>query len=195
MNAYQKIRVAIGKAIDSGVHYNFGTTADSIGKKLGLSERMIQYTHIELRNSVFEPEFKKIPYSERVLFLPHCARNSEKCKAISDDEGFHCAHCGACEIDKAEQFAQNLGYKKVFIVPGGSMVKKILLQYEPKASVGVCCFDEALLAFELLKNTKIVPQVALLLRDGCKDTMINMPLLEEKLSLIDETLLPKTKKK
>jgi uncharacterized protein len=195
MNAYQKIRVAIGKAIDSGVHYNFGTTADSIGKKLGLSERMIQYTHIELRNSVFEPEFKKIPYDERVLFLPHCARNSKSCIATSDDEGYHCAHCGACEISHVEKFALNLGYKKVFIVPGGSMVKKILTLYKPKASVGVCCFDEALLAFDLLKNTKIIPQVALLLRDGCKDTMINVPLLEEKLALINETILPKTKKK
>jgi uncharacterized protein len=195
MGTYENIRSAIGKVIDTGVHYNAGKTADTIGKKLGLSERLIQYTHVELRNSVFENEFKKTPYNERVLFLPHCARNSEKCIATQDEEGFHCGHCGGCEIDAAEKFANDLGYKKVFMVPGGSMVKKILSKYEPKASVGVCCFDEALMAFDLLKHTQIAPQVALLLRDGCKDTMINIPLLEEKLSLIDETLLPKNKKK
>jgi len=195
MNAYEKIRVAIGKTIDTGMHYNAGKTADTIGKKLGLSERMIQYTHIELRNSVFEPEFKKIPYNQRVLFLPHCARNSTNCKATQDDTGFHCAHCGSCEIGYAEKFALDLGYKKVFVVPGGSMIKKLLKEHDPKASVGVCCFDEALLAFDLLKHTQIIPQVALLLRDGCANTMINIPLLEEKLSLIDESLKGKVTKR
>jgi hypothetical protein len=91
--------------------------------------------------------------------------------------------------------AEKLGYKKVFIVPGGSMVKKLLVKYRPKASVGVCCFDEAQLAFDMLKRTSIIPQVVLLLRDGCKDTMINIPLLEEKLNLINPKLIKKNKTK
>ena len=194
MGTYENIRSAIGKVIDTGMHYNAAKTADTIGKKLGLSERMIQYTHIELRNSVFENEFKQIPFKDRVLFLPHCARNTANCKATHDEEGYHCAHCGSCEIGYAEKFALDLGYKKVFVVPGGSMVKKLLKEYNPKASVGVCCFDEALMAFDLLKFTNIIPQVALLLRDGCKDTMINIPLLEEKLSLIDDSLKGQVKK-
>ncbi|MDD4251295.1 MAG: DUF116 domain-containing protein [Candidatus ainarchaeum sp.] len=189
MNTYEKIRVAIGKVVDTGAHFNAAKATETIAKKLGLSESMIQYTHIELRNFVYEPELKKIPFNERVLFLPHCARNSKKCKATSNGEGFECKHCGACDIDKAKKFADKLGYKKVFIVPGGSMIKKLLLKYNPKAAIGVCCFDEALLSFEMLKKTNIIPQVALLLRAGCKDTMINIPLLEEKLSLIDENLI------
>ncbi|MDD4467861.1 MAG: DUF116 domain-containing protein, partial [Candidatus ainarchaeum sp.] len=74
----------------------------------------------------------------------------------------------------------------IYIVPGGSMVKKMLEKYKPKAAIGVCCFHEAILAFELTKQVNIIPQTVLLLKDGCKDTQINLPLLEEKLSLIDK---------
>jgi uncharacterized protein len=195
MNTYEKIRTAVGKVVDSGAHLNVAKTSENIAKKLGLSESMVQYTHIELRNAVYEPEFKKVPYNERVLFLPHCSRNMKVCKAESNGEGIICKHCGGCDIDEAKKMAENLGYKKVFVVPGGSMVKKLLVTYEPKASVGVCCFEEAQLAFDMLKGTGIVPQVAMLLRDGCKDTMINLPLLEQKLTLIDSELLEKPKNK
>jgi uncharacterized protein len=186
MNTYQKIRGTIGKVVDTSAHLNVAKTTENIAKKLGLSESMIQYTHVELRNTVYEPEFKKIPFKDRILFLPHCARKTNVCKATSNGEGFECKHCGACNIDEAKRIAEKLGYKKVFVIPGGSMVKKILQKHKPKASVGVCCFDEALLAFDMLKGTQIIPQVVLLLRDGCKDTMINLPLLEEKLSLIEK---------
>lgn len=185
MNTYEKVRSAIGKVIDSGAHLNAAKATENIAKKLGLSESMVQYTHVELRNAIYEPSFKKIPYNERVLFLPHCARNSEKCKATYNEEGLECKQCGACNICDAEKIAKKLGYQKVFIVPGGSMVKKLLKKYEPKAAVGVCCFNEALLSFEMLKEIQIIPQVVLLLKDGCKDTIINLPLLEEKLSLIE----------
>jgi uncharacterized protein len=184
MGTYENIRSAIGKVVDTGAHLNVAKTAETIGKKLGLSENMIQYTHIELRNTVYKPEYKKIPYKDRILFLPHCSRNSKECKATLNEEGYHCKHCGKCDIGKIEKLALNLGYKKVLIVPGGTMVKKMLEKYKPKASIGVCCFNEAILAFDMLKGTPIIPQVVLLLRDGCKDTVINVPLLEEKLKQI-----------
>jgi len=191
---YAKIRYSVGKVVDAGVHINAASTAEVIGKKLGLSESLIQYTHIELRNSVFEPVFKKIPFSERALFLPHCSRKVKVCKALQDEEGFHCKNCGACNIDEAIKIARDLGYGKIFIVPGGSMMKKLILKYKPRAVVGVSCFHEALLGFEETKQSSVIPQAVLLLNDGCKDTTINIPLVKEKLSLIDETKLPQKSK-
>ncbi len=188
---YQIIKNAVGKTVDAGAHFNAAGAAESIGKSLGLSEALIQFAHVELRNAVFEPEFRKVPFSERALFLPHCSRNSKTCIAISDDEGLHCQHCGGCDVSKAVKIAENLGYTQIFMVPGGSMVKKMLDKYKPKAAIGVSCFHEAIMAFELTKQVKIIPQAVLLLKDGCKDTMLNLPLLEEKLSLIDESLIKK----
>ena len=190
MDAYQKIRLAIGKVADTGAHLNAAKVSEAIGKKLGLSDSMIQYAHVELRNTVYEPEFKKIPYNERALFLPHCPRHKD-CAAINNGEGYECKKCQKCDLCKAIKLAENLGYMKVFIVPGGSMVKKLIDKYNPKAAVGVCCFHEATISFDILKDTKIVPQIILLLKDGCKDTLLNMTLIEEKLKLIDNNLLPK----
>lgn len=182
---YQKIRYAVGKVADAGAHLNAANAAETIGKKLGLSDSLIQYTHIELRNSVYEPAFKKIPYKERALFLPHCSRKTKICKAVQDDEGYHCKNCGACGIDEAVKLARGLGYGWIFIVPGGSMMKKIIQKYKPKAVVGVSCFHEAILGFEGMKQSMVIPQAVLLLSDGCKNTEINIHLLKEKLSAID----------
>jgi hypothetical protein len=192
MASFEEIKLAIAKAIDAGAHLNAASAADSIGKSLGLSNSMIQFTHIELRNAVYETEFKKIHFKDRALFLPHCSRKTEYCKAEHDEEGLHCKHCGACDLDKTIILAEKIGYDKIFIVPGGSMVKKILEKYRPKAAIGVSCFSEAILAFEAAKYAKIIPQAVLLLKDGCKDTIINLPLLEEKLLLLNENLKEKT---
>jgi hypothetical protein len=191
-----KIKSAVAKAVklvDAGAHLNAATAAEAIGKSLGLSDSMVQYTHIEIRNAVYENDFKKIPIKERALFLPHCTRRTSTCAAVQDETGYHCKRCGACDIDKAIKLAQNLGYEKIFIVPGGSMVKKILDKYNPKAAIGVSCFHEAVMAFEAANSSNVVPQAVLLLKDGCKDTIINLPLLEEKLSLLDKPLRKKRK--
>jgi hypothetical protein len=181
---YNKIRIAVGKAADAGAHLNAASAAEAIGKSLGLSDSLIQFAHIELRNAVFEPEFRKIPIEERLLFLPHCSRNAKECKAIFDDEGYHCKQCGACNIGEAIKIAKKIGYKKIFVVPGGSLVKKVVLKEKPRAAIGVSCFNEAVMSFDLAKQAGIIPQAVLLLKDGCKDTLINLPLLEEKLKLI-----------
>jgi uncharacterized protein len=183
MDLYQKVRGAVGRAVDSGTHLNVAKATENIARKFGLGDRMVQFTHIELRNAVYEPDYRKTKYKERILFLPHCSRNSKECKAEYNEEGLVCKKCMKCDLGKAIEIAEKLGYKKTFIVPGGSMIKKLLEKYKPKASVGVCCFDEALLAFDMLKGTKVIPQVVLLLKDGCKDTVIDLPLLEEKLKM------------
>jgi hypothetical protein len=183
MDGIQNIRNAIAKAVDAGVHFNAADLTESIAKTLGLNQTMINFTHVEIRNTVFEPEFKKIAVSNRIIFLPHCARNSKNCKATQTDDGYVCKHCGACNINEAIKIAKKHGYQKIFIVPGGSMLKKIIEKEKPKAAIGVSCFNEALMGIEAAKQLGVIPQAVLLLRDGCKDTMINLPLFEEKISL------------
>ena len=191
---YQKIRTAVGRVADASAHLNAANAAERIGKSLGLSDSLIQYTHVELRNSVFEPEFRRVPINQRMLFLPHCARNAKSCKAVMDEEGYKCKECGGCNIGEAIGIAKKLGYGQIFVVPGGSLVKKLIEKYKPKAAIGVCCFNEALMSFEIVKNLSVIPQIVLLLKDGCKDTKINLSLLEEKLNLVEKPAKEKKKK-
>ena len=189
-----KIKEQIGKLVDKTTHLNVAETTEAIAKKLGLSERLVNYTHIELRNKLNEYGYRRVPLNERFLFLPHCLRNSKECKADYTAEGLQCKRCGKCQITELIAMAEDVGFNKVFICPGGSMVKKIVMKYKPMAVLGVSCFDEANLAFDSMQGTPISPQATLLLCDGCKDTKANLTEVREKMILGNENLLLEKKK-
>ena len=185
-NIKEKIRDAVASAIDSGAHINFAAASETIAKKLGLSERWIEYTHVEFRNKLNESAYKKTPYKNRILFLPHCLRNSKECKAPYNDEGLQCTECGKCKIDPLVKEAKKLKYGGVFVVPGESMVLKLIEKYRPKAVLGVACYKETMLAFDSLNGTGVTPQAVLLTRAGCINTDVNIDEVIEKMRLIKE---------
>lgn len=181
----EKIKEAVARAVDSGAHINIAKATNAIAKKLGLNQRWIEYTHIEFRNKMHELAYKKTPYSERLLFLPHCLRNLKECSAQYNEEGLQCTECGKCKISIIKSEAKKLGYAGIFVCPGGSMVIELIKKYKPKAVLGVCCYKEAILAFDSLKETKIAPQAVLLTRAGCIDTDVNVDEVLEKMKLIE----------
>jgi hypothetical protein len=184
-----KIKEHIARLVDKTTHLNVAETTEAIAKKFGLSERLVNYTHIELRNKLNEYGYKRVPFKERVLFLPQCLRHSSACKAKYDGNGLACARCGNCQISELIALAENMGYGHVFVCPGGSMVHKLVKKHKPKAVLGVCCYDEANMAFDKLQGTGIAPQASLLLFDGCKDTKANIAEVKEKMSMINASPL------
>ncbi len=189
-----KIKTAVARLVDSGAHVSVASSSQFIGKKLGLSERWIQYTHIEIRNKLSELKYKKTPFKERVLFLPHCMRNQKKCKAEYNEDGLQCTECGECKLGTLVKMARERGYRATYIVPGGSMVKAKIAMDKPKAVLGVACFEEVQMAFDALKGTGIGVQAVLLARAGCVNTDVNIEEVREKMDLIDESLKGKKKR-
>ena len=180
-----KIRESICELIDVGGRQNVNKLTKTIAKKLGLRDRLINYTDIEIRNYLRESKFKRVPIRKRMLFLPHCLRNIKECKGHYNDEGFECARCGACQMKSILEMAEGKGYKKIFIVPGGSMVKKLVEKYRPEAVIGLACYHEITMAMDALQGYHLPGMGVLLLRDGCKDTLVNMAEVEEKLDLVE----------
>ena len=189
-----KIREAVAETVDRATHLDVAGATQAIAQKFGLNKRLVNYTHVELRNKLNEYSFKATPYNRRILFLPHCLRNSKGCKAEYSDEGLQCKRCGKCDIDRLIGIAEELGYAKVFVAPGGSMITKLVKKYKPEATMGVCCYHEANLAFDNFRGTKIHTQACLLLNDGCKDTKANIAEAREKMELIDKRLLERNSK-
>ena len=187
-NTAAKIRNAVGQLFDRGTHMSVASSTQFIAKKLGLREKWIEYTHVEIRNKANEVTYMKTPYSERVLFLPHCMRSMQKCKAAYDENGLHCRECGACKLGTLVKMARDRGYSAVFICPGGSMVKKKVKESKPKAILGVACFDEAQMAFNALRGTRIGVQAVLLSKAGCANTDVDIEEVREKMDLIDKNL-------
>ncbi|MBN2066999.1 MAG: DUF116 domain-containing protein [Candidatus Diapherotrites archaeon] len=187
-----KIKRAVADTIDRTAHLDVAKATQAIAKKFGLRERLVNYTHVEFRNKLNEYGYKSTPYNERILFLPHCMRNSKKCRAKQGEQGLECVRCGKCDLCELIKMSEDLGYKAAYITPGGSMVQKIVREQKPKAVMGICCYEEANIAFDKLTGTGIHAQASLLLYDGCKDTKANIADAREKMELIDRHLLQKT---
>jgi hypothetical protein len=122
------------------------------------------------------------------LFLPHCLKNSTECRARMTEDGLQCLKCGKCDIATIVEYAKN-NYFKVFIVPGGSMVKRIIEKYSIDLSkdiiVGVACENEISVFHKDLfkrKPDKKRHKAIGLIKTGCVDTKAD---LNEIFSVID----------
>lgn len=114
--------------------------------------------------------FDNIPNKNIAIFLPHCLRHKD-CPAENKGEGYDCVDCGRCGIGKFAKDAKAAGYK-IFIVPGASMVKKIIKKNDFKVVIGVACKVELKQAEEMLKNTRIITASVPLKKDGCVNTEV-----------------------
>ena len=156
-----------------GVDLSTRNTVKSALSYIGENISCVEEIYIELMNELNRNGFKKTRYDERALFLPQCLRNDEKCKATMSEVGYICKKCGSCPIPFLEKEAESLGYK-VYIVPGGSMVWNILDKNNFKGVVGVACKFELCEALEKLNMTPVWAHGILLLKDGCRNTAVDV---------------------
>ena len=118
--------------------------------------------------------FIAVPFDERIILVPQCMRNVEKCKAKELGAYYICAECGACKIGSISKKSKELGYKGLFILKGGRIAEKLIAELKPKAVVGVACFYEGSEGMELCEKHNITVQFVPLTKDGCVDTDVNL---------------------
>ena len=155
---------------------NFGTRAavKSVLSKLNADVDRADEVYVKIQNRLNKADFIKVPKKDRVLFLPHCLRNSEKCPAPFGPEGYDCVFCNRCDVAPIIKEAKRLGYTSYFIVPGGSMVFKIMRKARPKAVLGVACYFDLGEALEKISRTGIPALGVPLEREGCRDTKVSV---------------------
>ncbi len=160
----------IQKLVGLGVDLSTKKAMKSALKMLGIKPENVDKLYIELKNSIHRDDFLKTEPKNRILFLPQCLRG-RNCRAKLGKKGYECMMCGGCKIYKIKKELEPLGYR-IFIVPGGSMVSKIIKKEKPGAAVGVACMKELLLSCE--EEFKIPIQGVELLRDGCINTDVDI---------------------
>ncbi|MBW6451393.1 MAG: DUF116 domain-containing protein [DPANN group archaeon] len=157
---------------------------------LKLDSSLIDKSFIEASNIVMLDKFKSAGVP-RAIFIPHCMRNTD-CKAsFVLKEGYICTACGKCDIAKLKK-AVEINHFKLYIVPGGSMVKDILTKARPKALIAVGCNVELILGLRLVMG-KVPTQVVPLLKAGCSNTAVNIDKVIEKINLCGINYKPKKK--
>lgn len=155
---------------------------EQVATKMGVNEDELLRLYVESKNRSLIESFASIPYNERVLLLPQCLR-AKDCPAEIGNFGYECKDCGRCSIKTIRQMCKKLGYKGVFIMPGGSLAQKIIRELNPKASLGVACSKELVLGSYLCEKMGVIGQGVELLKDGCINTLVDLKILNDALQL------------
>jgi len=137
--------------------------------ELGLPERHLGWVMVAVASAFWCEQVKSIPFERRLLLLPHCLRDSEKCRAEYDERGLHCLDCGACRLSELRATAREKGYQ-VLIAEGSPAVVDIILRGRADAILGAACLDSLEKAFEKILLSGIPCMAVPLLHNTCRDT-------------------------
>jgi hypothetical protein len=167
------MKALVQKLISTGADLSTKKAIKNTLNYLGIKPENIDKLYIELKNSLYRETFSRIPAEQKFVFLPQCLRKSSTCKAVLKEDGWVCMKCrshNSCKVFKIKERAEAKGYK-VFVVPGGSLVFKIVKKFKPKAALGVACVKEISM---VLEEAKIPSQAIPLTKDGCVNTDVNI---------------------
>src|SRR5205814_9406799 len=143
-------------------------------------------------NEFWREQVAAVPFSRRLLLLPHCLKNAEGCPADYDEFGLDCRKCGACSVADFKGRAEELGYK-VLVSEGTPIVLKIIVSGHVDAIVGVACLNVLEKAFDQVLLAGIPCVATPLLSSNCKNTSVDNDWVFESIDL--HTPPPETKTK
>ncbi|MDR0956663.1 MAG: DUF116 domain-containing protein [Endomicrobium sp.] len=154
-------------------------------KLLRESKKKSYEVFIHKQNKLYAKKFANTPFCKRLVFVPHCMRNTSVCTATEKDGCYICVKCDSCKISYINKLVKKLNYKALYIVKGGRIVEKIIKEQKPKAILGLACFFEGYQAFKMLEEKKIIMQFVPLTKDGCSFTDIDLTKVENVLNYIE----------
>jgi hypothetical protein len=155
---------------------------EQLAAKMGVDEKELFQLYVKVKNTASRQSFAATPYSERILLLPQCLR-SRDCQAGLGEYGYECQGCGRCDIKRIIAQAKKLGYRHVYIMPCGSIARKIFAKEKPKACLGVACLKELMLGSFVCEKLGVIGQGIALLRDGCVNTCVDWKAVSSALHL------------
>ncbi|MCM1985850.1 DUF116 domain-containing protein [Methanococcoides seepicolus] len=159
--------------------YLFYSPAKWMCGVFSIRDTLVDEILIEIRNAVMLDEFVRAT-GTRAIFLPQCMRHAN-CRARCDPIlGYECKKCGLCDIGSICEAADERGFR-VYVIPGGSFVKKIMKAHKPGSCIGVACYNEL---SESMEEISFMPvQGVCLLKDGCFNTKVDVLEVIEKMEL------------
>ncbi len=165
----------ISRLVSAGADLSSKNAIKAALRFIGEDERLADYIYILVKNRAYRKDWESLPVENRVIFLPQCLRNSKNCQAELTEKGYVCKRCGSCSIAEIAETAEKLGYRHIYIVPGGSMIYRILKGIDGNfACLGVACIPELCEASERLTIKNIPHQCVPLRKTGCVDTEVDL---------------------
>ncbi len=117
---------------------------------------------------------------KRMVFLPQCIR-AQGCKAPLGENGFECRQCNSkCQVFIVKKMVDKS--VPVYVMPGGTIVFKVISREKPDAVFGIACFHELELAYQVCEKAGVPAVSVPLLRDGCVNTLVDIEETSKALS-------------
>lgn len=145
------------------------THARAILDELGEPGEYAGWTMVMLGSEFWREQVAAVPCERRLLLLPHCLRDAEKCPATYGPLGLLCQDCGVCRLTDLRAEAQRKGYR-VMIAEGSPVVMQIILTGQVDAILGVACLDVLERALDKILLAGIPCMAVPLLASECKDS-------------------------
>ena len=147
------------------------------------------YAIILMNNALWATVFSAFPRDQRLLLMPFCLRNHDRCTAPRDDMGLLCQNCGKCRIPEFTAAAEALGIP-VLVSESSSSVSEWVEAGNIQAVIGVSCLESMEKTFPAMFRNGIPGIGVPLLAGGCKDTVPDADLLREALAFPETEPLP-----
>ncbi|NIP84490.1 MAG: DUF116 domain-containing protein [Planctomycetales bacterium] len=145
-------------------------------------EGYLGWTMVHLSSAFWQEQVAAVPYSRRLLLLPHCLKHAEGCPADYDEFGLDCRKCGACSIADFRVRAEDLGYR-VLVAEGSPIVMKIIVGGYIDAIVGVACLNVLEKAIDKILLAGIPCMAVPLLSSDCRNTSVDEDWVAEMVEL------------
>ena len=159
--------------------------ADRVVGVLKCDSAFRNYVGVLINNEMWREALASVPFERRLLLLPKCLRDENKCPAPFDEFGLLCKECGLCSIQDLQSEAQALGYA-VLVAEGSAMVTAMIQAGKIDAIVGVSCLNVLEQAFPYMEAAAI-PGVAIpLLQDDCANTNVDLEWVWDYIHLTTE---------
>jgi len=143
--------------------------ARAVLAELELPESYLGWTMVALATAFWRDEVMTIPPERRLLLLPHCLRDAERCPARYSELGLLCQNCGACALADLRAEAERQGYR-VLIAEGSPIVLQIILAGQADALLGVGCLNSLEKALDKILLAGLPCMAVPLLRNTCRNT-------------------------
>ena len=146
--------------------------SENVARLAGTDGKYRDYVSVLVNNVAWSETLARVPFGRRLLLLPQCLRDRERCAADIDEFGLVCKQCGSCEIHRLQQEAERLGYV-VLVAEGTVVVTSLIESRKIDAVVGVSCLEGLERVFPFVEAAAI-PSIAIpLLQNGCANTSID----------------------
>lgn len=138
-----------------------------------VSERDASLILIHAKNERNRPAV--LAAKKRIAFIPHCVRSPRRltagnCRATFDADGYHCKRCDS--ICQVELLTDKLKIP-LYVVPGSTMLFRIILRERPDAVIGFGCIREVEDGIKACEKMGIPVLGVPLMNEGCFKTLLN----------------------